>query len=191
MLLPLGISSTSALPDACARRNLCFWHYGHLQVLAWFEMTLKKELAAVLMQLTCLVVGGLPLVKRTWAIPWFSFLSLQVASSWNFSCRVVYLTLWQGVLSLASVYRERIYVFLYLLVALCPFNSVIFICCPAFTETPVLCVIYIPGAVLCMVQWTKNTELKEHWDSHSTRLDLSYWGCSNSFFLPPRLVWAF
>lgn len=126
MLLPLGMSSTSALPDACARRNLCFWHYGHLQVLAWFEMTLKKELATVLMQLTCLVVGGLPLVKRTWAIPWFSFLSLQVASSWNFSGRVVYLTFWQGVLSLASVYHERIYVFLYLLVALCPFNSVIF-----------------------------------------------------------------
>lgn len=86
----------------------------------------------------------------------------------------MYLALQLVVLSLDSVYHERIYVFLYLLVALCPFNSVIFLCCLAFTETPVLCVIYIPGAVQCMVQWTKNTELYEDWDSHSARLDLSY-----------------
>lgn len=78
-------------------------------------MTVKKELATVLMQLTCLVVGGLLLVKGTWAIPCSSFLSLQVASSCyrRFSCRALHLALQQVVLSLASVYHERIYVFLY------------------------------------------------------------------------------
>lgn len=192
MLLPRGIPSTTTLPAACACRSLCFWHWSHLQVLAWFKMTLKKELATALMQLTRLVVGGLPLVKRTSAIPCFSFLSLQVANSCNchFSCRALYLALQQVVLSLASVYNGRIDVFLYFLVAPCPFNSVVFLCCPAFTKTPVLCVIYIPGAVQCMVQWMENTQLREHWVSHSTRLDLSYWGCSNIFFLPPRVMWA-
>lgn len=136
MQLPQGISSTSALPAAYVCRNLCFWCCSHLRVLAWFKMTWKKELATVLMQLTYLVVGGLPLVKE--AVPYFSFLSLQVANSCNchFSCRALHLALQQVVLTLASVYHERIYVFLYFSVALCPFNSTVFLCYPAFTKNP-------------------------------------------------------
>lgn len=116
------------------------------------------------MQLACLVVGGLPLVRRPKAILYFSFLSLQVGNSYNchFSCRAVYLALEQ-IVSFCPwpvfTVIEFLDFFIFELLSLL-FHSVIFICHPTFLPGHWCSVwVYVLGAVQCTVQWMKNTKV--------------------------------